>query len=162
MENRVGNNTPAPEVLEEKFVFLQALLALFTGFGVTLTSKEIKKLPRAKRGAELFLNLISRLAKEYGLNLPAAAVEAIEGDRRLAVEMQRFQQVCRNLARLAGHTRLQAESEAWQGALAFYAVLKAMSTRDPALAEKLRPAVSFLSRPTPADEAEEAAAGRAG
>ena len=156
MENRVGNSSPSPEVLEEQFALLQTLLALFASFGVTLTAKEIKKLPRPKRGAELFLNLVLRLAKEYSLSLPATAVEDVAKDRRLGVEMQRFQQVCRSLARFAGHTRLQAESEAWQGGLAFYAVLRAMSTRDPALAEKLRPAVDFMSRSLPAGEEEAA------
>ncbi|HCF58029.1 MAG TPA: hypothetical protein DFS52_08560, partial [Myxococcales bacterium] len=98
-----------------------------------------------RQGGERIVELLERLAKQYSMTLPGLPVEGMINDLALAQQVRPLATQVGALATTLNDTVLQAESECWWVATAYYTALVRIADSDPKLAEALKPAVDFFS-----------------
>lgn len=144
-ENRVGDHKPSPERMQELRQRLEEIVNELRSFGVTLSEQERVRVTRPRVGGEVHVPRVLELAKQYNLHVPDYPAEAIQNDLSLAAGLVPFRELFRTALGLVDDTINQAESEYWEGFLAYYGVLDALSYRTPQLQAELRPLVEFMA-----------------
>ena len=144
MENRVGNNVPSPAKLQSLLKQLQDVIAELQKFGIVLTVEERKQLLRARRDSEPHQRLVHELASKKGLDLTGFPLPDMLNDINLVQALEPFDSAATLGQQLVSDTLLEADTEAWQAFLAYYAVLSSMAKRDAELATQLKPVVEFM------------------
>ncbi|MGI5861618.1 MAG: hypothetical protein ACOX6T_06110 [Myxococcales bacterium] len=145
MKDRVGNKNPTPETLADLEARLKAIATDVAAFGIDLTAEERVRTTKFRKGGERIVELLARLAQQYSLTLPGLPVESMLNDLALAEDVRPLSTQAESLANTLSDTVLQAESECWWVATAYYTALLRIADSDPKLAEALKPAVDFFS-----------------
>lgn len=145
MKDRVGNKNPTPETLADLEARLKAIATDVAAFGIGLTAEERVRTTNFRKGGERIVELLARLAQQYSLTLPGLPVEGMLNDLALAEDVRPLSTQAQSLANTLSDTVLQAESECWWVATAYYTALLRIADSDPKLAEALKPAVDFFS-----------------
>lgn len=145
MKDRVGNKNPSQETLADLEARLKAIAAEIAVFGIDLTSEERVHSTKFRQGGERIVELLERLAKQYSLALPGLPVDGMVNDLALAQQVRPLATQVGALATTLNDTVLQAESECWWVATAYYTALVRIADSDPKLAEALKPAIDFFS-----------------
>jgi hypothetical protein len=102
---------------------------------------------------ERVVELVGTLAARHQVALPRISVIDMNADLALAQRLAPLAQLLETLSQKVADTILQAQSECWWAAMAFYSALTRLSDVDPELEDALKPAVEFLAR-RPQSEAE--------
>ena len=93
-----------------------------------------------------FTEWLERLAARHEVSLPRISVDDMNGDLTLAQRLLPIAQALANVSRTVTDTILQAQSECWWAATAFYSALARLSDADPQLEGALKPVVDFFAR----------------
>lgn len=96
-------------------------------------------------GGEKIALLLAELATKHGVTLPKISVEEMKADLTLASRLSSLAADVHAYAQRLDDTSLEANSEAWWAATAFYTALARMAPADPALQSALAPAVEFFA-----------------
>lgn len=145
MKNRVGDNAPTAEAMNQLHAQLNAIVEQLKPFGVTLSGEERKGLLHARRDADPMVQRVNDLATKHGITLQGIPLTGMMNDRALRNRMHPLADLFRAGLVLAEDTEAQAESEMWQAFLAYYGVLCKMAELNPALAVELQPVVDFMA-----------------
>jgi hypothetical protein len=143
--NYVGSNAPSEADLSKYEKLIQSIIEFQRPWSVVLGGDQKSTMIRARVGSEKHLQLIHDLAKEKGLSIPALSLEGMQADIGVASSASRMETVLTRALEMAADTRYAAQSEAWQAFLGYYGVLSSMASRDPELANRLRPVVDFMA-----------------
>ena len=146
MQNRVGDNAPTPEVLNQLVTQLDAIVTQLRTFGLILTPEERKVLLHARKDADPMVQRVHKLATKHGVALKDIPLTGMINDLNLRAVMHPLTDLFRTGLVLAGDTEGQAESEMWEAFLAYYGVLSKMAEQDPELSLELKPVVEFMAR----------------
>ncbi len=92
------------------------------------------------------MQLVSALASENEVTLPSISVDDMEADLELAEQLAPLANALAIVSQTIADTILQAHSECWWAATAFYTTLSRLSGADPKLLAALRPATEFFAR----------------
>lgn len=147
MDNRVGENVPTRTKLDQSLKALAALYAEMAKFCVTLSPEERSRTLKSRKDSEWMIRTVHELASKKGLNLPGISLDGMLDDLNLGSQLSPFATQVTMMLRLVQDTCIQAEHQAWQAFLAYYAALSSLSTHDPEVSvamakvtEAMRPA----------------------
>ncbi|WP_437765507.1 hypothetical protein WMF27_29575 [Sorangium sp. So ce281] len=155
MQNKVGNNVPSEKVIQGLVEELSSLEEKVKKFTVELTAEERKATTKMRTGGEPIARHVGELADANGVTLPKISVEGMKADLLLIERMKPLQAAVDDLAQRIADTILQAQSEAWWAATAYYTTLSRMAAADAKLERSLKPAVDFFAigrRKKPAEQ----------
>jgi hypothetical protein len=160
MDNKVGDNVPSTQTVNQLLDQLIQIILALRAFCVTLSPDERRRQLRMRRGAEPHIARVHDLAAKYKVDIPGIPLQGMTNDLDLYTLLRPFEDNFRAGVTLAEHTAGQAESEAWEAFLAYYATLSGMAAHLPQLATELDPVTKFMAqrRPKPAAEPQPAPA----
>lgn len=145
MQNKVGNVVPSEKVIKGLVEQLSTIEEKVTAFTVELTTEERKATTKMRTGGEPIARLVGELAEANGVALPKISVEGMRSDLQLIERMKPLQAALDDLSQRVADTILQAQSEAWWAATAYYTALSRMAAADAKLERSLKPAVDFFA-----------------
>jgi hypothetical protein len=145
MMNKVGDKALSPQDAERLLEQLGVLVARLREIGITLTSDERRRLLRPRRGAGDHIRRVAELASKYGLSVADAPLDGMKRDLGLGEQLLPFEDQLRVALTIAEDTAAQADSEAWQAFLMYYALLRAMADRNADVAVDLEPVTRFMA-----------------
>lgn len=145
MQDRVGNKVPSQQEIDKLLREIDAITAKVEAYTVALTTEQRAATTKMRTGGESLAATIGHLATEHGLALPSISVEAMNADFLLAERLKPLAEAARALASRIDDTVLEAQSEGWWAATAFYTSLARISGTLPALQSALKPVVDFFA-----------------
>lgn len=146
MDNRVGDNLPTQQQVQDWTERLEKLFAEMKPFMVKLTADEKKRLLGFRPGGEAIVALIAGLAEKYGIQIADMPIAGMRNDLALS---QMLTPVVSQLALMAAwgeDTVSAARSEAWQATTGNYSVLSRVAEANPSLAAEIKPARELFAR----------------
>ena len=146
MQNRVGSVIPTSQDIQRLVSDLESVATRLEKFTVTLSTEERRRTTKMRPRGERIVELIGGLAAQHEVSLPRISVEDMNSDLALAQRLVPLAQAVSNISQTISDTILQAQSECWWAATAFYSALTRLSSADPKLESALRPAVEFFAR----------------
>ncbi len=146
MQNRVGSVIPSEQEIEKLVKEVEGLTAKLAKFTVSLSADERQRTLKMRARGEPVVALVGDLAARHQVALPRISVEDMRGDLALVQRLQPLARELDHLSQRIADTILQAQSECWWAATAFYSSLARMSDADPDLERALKPAVEFFAR----------------
>jgi len=92
------------------------------------------------------VELVRDLSPGHQIALPRISVNDMTQDLVLAQRLAPLAALLETLSQKVTDTILQAQSECWWAAMAFYTALTRLTDTDPELEDALKPAVEFMAR----------------
>ena len=145
MAHKAASNIPSDKDILGLIEQLQAVFDTLECFTVALTPDDRKRAIRWRPGSEGIILLLAELAGERGLALPGICLERMKVDRQLAARLAPLATAAEAVTQRLRDTILDAQSECWWAATAYYTALARMADADPTLARRLRPVVEFFA-----------------
>lgn len=145
MENRVGNHVPSIHEIDALMKEVADLRDKIAKFSVNLTVDERRRATRFRPGGEPIVQMITDLARTEGVTLPKLTPDDVVADLRLAERIRPLVDAVEAVSRTLSDTLIEAQSECWWGATAFYTALARAASDDARLESALRPAVDFFA-----------------
>lgn len=146
MKDLVGAEVPTAEQVEESRAPVRASRENLARFLINLSSDERKRLARMRTGGESIVRLIARLVRKYNVSLPGLDVDAMIRDLETGENLESLADELATYARSVEDTVMEANSEAWSTATAFYAALLGASRASVDLKVELQPVIDFFAR----------------
>lgn len=146
MQNRVGAVVPSEEEIQALVKDVQNLAAKVQRFTLMLSAEDRKRTTKMRARGERIVELVGDLAVQNQVSLPRISVADMKNDLALNQRLAPLAQALSNLSQAISDTMLQAQSECWWAATAFYSALSRLSDLDPQLETSLKPAVEFFAR----------------
>ena len=145
MQNRVGTIVPSEEELRGLVKDVQALATKIQKFTLTLSAEDRRRTTKMRARGERIVDLVGDLAVRSQLSLPRISVGNMKNALALNQRLAPLSQALASLSRTVSDTMLQAQSECWWAATAFYSALARLSDVDPELESSLKPAIEFFA-----------------
>jgi hypothetical protein len=146
MQNRVGSVIPSAEDIQQLVKDIDTFAAKIDKFTLMLSTEERRRTTKMRARGERVVELVGTLAVRHQVALPRISVSDMNADlvlaQRLAPLASRLDAVSQKVA----DTILQAQSECWWAAMAFYSALTRLSNVDAELEDALKPAIEFFAR----------------
>jgi hypothetical protein len=146
MQNRVGSVIPSTQEIERLVKDVENLAAKIPKFTLTLSAEERLRTTKMRASGDRLVGLVSDLANRHEVALPRISVEDMNDDLQLAQRLMPLAMALASVSQTISDTILQAQSECWWAATAFYTALTRLSDVDPQLESALKPAVEFFAR----------------
>jgi len=146
MDNRVGDNLPTPQQVQDWTAKLEQLFAEMKPFMTKLSADEKQHLLGFRPGGEAIVALIAGLAEKYGIQLADMPVSGMRNDLALSQTLAPIVSQLALMASWGQDTVSAARSEAWQATTGNYSVLSRVSDANPSLAAEIKPAQEFFAR----------------
>jgi hypothetical protein len=156
MKNRVGSVIPSAEEIQQLVKDIEAFAAKIEKFTLMLSTEERQRTTKMRVRGERVVELVGSLAAGRQIAMSSISVNEMNADLVLAQRLAPLAPLLDTLAQRVSDTILEAQSECWWAAMAFYAALTRLADVDPELEDALKPAVEFFARrprPEPAAEA---------
>jgi hypothetical protein len=145
MQDRVGSTIPSEKEIDALIKDINDVEARVKKFTVLLTKEERGATTKFRRGGELIVGTLAVLAEEHGIKLPKISGEGMKADLLLAQRVRPLAVAVEGLRQRLDDTVLEAQSECWWAATAFYTALSRMVDADPRLEAALGPVVEFFA-----------------
>jgi hypothetical protein len=146
MQNRVGSVVPSDQEIQRLVKDIESVRERIRKFTVTLSSEDRRRTTKMRTSGEWIVALVGDLARQHEVSLPRISVTGMKDDLTLAQRLAPLAKALENVSQTVSDTILQAHSECWWAATAFYSALSRLSDADPALERALKPAVEFFAR----------------
>jgi uncharacterized protein YoxC len=156
MQNRVGTLVPSEEEIQGLVKDVQNLATKVQKYTLTLSAEDRRRTTKMRARGERIVELVGDLAVQNQVALPRISVADMKNDLALNQRLAPLAQALASISQSISDTMLQAQSECWWAATAFYSALARLSNIDPQLESALKPAVEFFARrrrPEPIAEA---------
>jgi hypothetical protein len=146
MKNRVGNVIPSAEESQQLVKDIETFAAKIEKFTLMLSSEERQRTTKMRVRGERVVELVGNLAARRQIAMAHISVGDMNADLVLAQRLAPLAPLLEGLAQRVSDTILQAQSECWWAAMAFYSALTRLADVDPELEDALKPAVEFFAR----------------
>ena len=146
MQNRVGSVIPSAEDIQQLVKDFDAFVAKIDKFTLMLSAEERKRTTKMRARGERVVELVGTLAARHQVALPRISVGDMNADLLLAQRLAPLASRLTAASQKVADTILQAQSECWWAAMAFYSALSRLSDVDPELEAALKPAIEFFAR----------------
>jgi hypothetical protein len=146
MKNQVGSVIPSAEDIQQLVKDIETFAAKIDKFTLMLSSEERQHTTKMRARGERVVELVGTLATRHQITLPRISVNDMNADLVLAQRLAPLAPLLEAAAQKVSDTILQAQSECWWAAMAFYSALTRLSHVDPELEDALRPAIEFFAR----------------
>jgi hypothetical protein len=155
MNRRIGHHTPSIHEIEHHQQEVHRLEKDLEKCTVDLTVEERRSALKFRPGGERIVALIAALARETGVDVPAAKIEDMQHGVALAERLAPLATAVAALLQRLEDTILEARSEAWSTVTIYYGVLQQLARTDARLATELEPIVEFFAVGKRAQKAQE-------
>ena len=155
MLNRVGSVIPSAEETQQLVKDIDTFAGKIDKYTLMLSAEERRRTTKMRVRGERVVELVGTLAARHQIVLPRISVNDMTADLILAQRLGPLAPRLVSLSQKVSDTILQAQSECWWAAMAFYSALTRLSDVDPELEDALKPAIEFFARrPRPEPEPE--------
>ncbi len=145
MEDRVGQNNPTSKDVQALIDELRALRKKTEKYTVSLTTDDRRSMGRLRPGAEAIVAALGTLAAKQELKLPKISLQGMKDDLDLQAILTPLLAELQSLTQRIEDTVVEAQTECWWAATAYYTALNRMSAADAELADALKPATEFFA-----------------
>ncbi|MEP7121425.1 MAG: hypothetical protein ABJE95_10965 [Byssovorax sp.] len=145
MEDRVGGTIPSEKEIDALRADIQSVETRLKKYTVLLTKQERGATTKFRKGGELIVGTLAVLAEQHGIKLPKISAEGMKADLLLAQRLRPLAVEVEGLKQRLDDTVLEAQSECWWAATAFYTALSRMIDADPKLEAAMGPIVEFFA-----------------
>jgi hypothetical protein len=144
MDDKVGR-MPDAATVAALLTTLRGVVETWRPYGINLSADERSMLLHARRGAEPHIARIADIAAKYSFAIPDVPIQGMRNDLALWTMLRPFQDAFAAGLVFVDDTAAQAQHEAWQAFLAYYAVLGGVAPHQPAIGADLAPTVAFMA-----------------
>jgi hypothetical protein len=123
-----------------------ALQKKLEGVTTALSSADRLATTKMRGGGEAVVATLAELAGQHGIALPTITTGDMTSSLTLAQRLRPLADASRQLAQSLDDTILNARSECWWRATAFYSALARVAANDPTLEMALAPVVAFFGK----------------
>jgi hypothetical protein len=145
MQDKVGSKVPTEKEVQKLIEDVKAIQAKIEEYTIALTSDDRAVTTKMRTGGESVVGTIGGLAKDHGLSLPEISVDAMNADLLLVQRLRPLSSALGALLQRVDDTILEAQSECWWAATAFYTTLARLSSANATLQAALKPVVDFFA-----------------
>ena len=117
--------------------------------GSSLTSKDKKHAPKARKGSERFAPQLVALAQQHGVNLKLVPLDTISNASAEATALVPLQKRIEALSNRAASRMFSLQSASWSGSSKLYTVLKRLSKDSGDIETGLEPVEHFFNQRHP-------------
>jgi hypothetical protein len=146
MQNRVGSVIPSDQDIQRLVGEIENVGTKIEKCTLRLSAEERRHTTKMRAHGERIVELVGDLAAQHEVSLPRISVDDMKDDLMLAQRLVPLAQALERLSQTVADTILQAQSECWWAATAFYSALTRLSDVDPKLEAALKPAIEFFAR----------------
>ena len=146
MQNRVGSLIPSAEDTQQLVKEFDTFVAKIDKYTLMLSAEQRKRTTKMRVQGERIVDLIGTLATRHQVALPRISVGDMNADLLLAQRLAPLAARLNAASQKVADTILQAQSECWWSAMAFYSALTRLSNVDAELEAALKPAIEFFAR----------------
>ena len=156
MQDRVGGTIPSEKEIDALIKDIKDVETRVAKYTVLLTKSERGATTKFRKGGELIVGTLAALAEEHGITLPKISTAGMKADLLLAQRLRPLADAVDSLQQRLDDTVLEAQSECWWAATAFYTSLSRMMDADAKLESALKPIIDFFAvgrrKATPAED----------
>lgn len=145
MDNKVGDELPTEAEIEEAVRAVQKVRDKAARYLISLTKDQRSSALKPRIGYEQVVPKIAALVTKHGVALPQMSVEGMLADLALVQRLAPLRSAVDSFAEQGESTQIQAASECWYAATAYYTSLLRVSGGNPELERELRPIVEFFA-----------------
>lgn len=156
MQDKVGAVIPSAKEIEARRAEVSALAEAVAKYTLLLSLEERTRTLKPRTGFEAIASKMGVMAEKHGVALPKISIAGMMADVTLADRLQPLRDSVASFLQRLDDTILEARSEAYWAATAYYTALARMSSADPELEADLKPIVDFFAI-TPRAKAADAA-----
>jgi hypothetical protein len=145
MEDKVGEVIPSEKEIAKLVEEIEAVEKKIEKYTVALSSEQRTGTTKMRIGGENVVGQVGTLANNHGLKLPKISVEGMNADLTLAQRIRPLAAAAARLSQRLDDTVLEAQSECWWAATAFYTALARIASADPVLEKAMEPLIKFFA-----------------
>jgi hypothetical protein len=146
MQDRVGSKVPTVEQVTGWLTTLKGLQQEIAPFGVGLTPEERRHTLKFRPGGEPIVHKLADAVRNHELVLPGLTADGMEADLSLAQKLKAVRDAAEALYQFTDDTILEASSECWYAATAYYTTFSRMVSSFPDIKPLVSDTASFFAR----------------
>jgi hypothetical protein len=131
MQDRVGEKVPTDEQVAGWLTAIKNLQQEMAPYGVGLTPEERRHTLKFRPGGEAIVHALALSVRNHDVALPGITADGMEADLSLAEKLKPVRDAAEALYQFADDTILEASSECWYAATAYYTTLSRMVSSYP-------------------------------
>ncbi len=131
MQDRVGSNIPTDEQVTGWLTAIQKVREEMAPFGVGLSPEERRHTLKFRPGGETIVHALATAVRGHDLSLPGISADGMEADLSIAEKLKPVRDAAEALYQFTDDTILEASSECWYAATAFYTTMSRMVSSYP-------------------------------
>jgi len=145
MQDRVGTNVPTSAQLEGWLATINQIREEMEPYGVGLTPDERKHTLTFRPGGETIVHALASTVRKHNVALPGITADGMEADLLVTQQMKSVRDAAESLYQFADDTVLEASSECWYAATAYYTALSRMVSSFPDIKAVVGQVADFFS-----------------
>jgi len=146
MQDRVGSKIPTEEQISGWLTKIKQLQQEITPFGVGLTPDERRHTLKFRLGGEPIVHGLAAAVRNHDVALPGVTADGMEADLTLAQKLKPVRDAAESLYQFADDTILEATSECWYAATAYYTAFSRMVSSFPDIKALVSEVALFFAR----------------
>jgi len=146
MKDQVGTRVPTQEQTDQWVAEIRRLREEMAPYGVGLTPEDRKHTLKFRAGGEPIVQKISRAVRAHEMSLPGITPDGMDADLLLIQRMKPVRDAAEGLFQFADDTILEAGSECWYAATAYYTGLARVVSTFPDIKNVVEEIGSFFAR----------------
>jgi hypothetical protein len=146
MLDRVGTNMPSDEQVAGWLKKLKDIQQEMAPFGVGLTPEERRRTLKFRPGGEPIVHGLAVAVRNHSVSLPGLSADGMEADLSLAQKLKPVRDAAEALYQFTDDTILEASSECWYAATAYYTSFSRMVSSFPDIKAVVAEIAAFFAR----------------
>jgi hypothetical protein len=146
MQNRVGTKIPTDEQVAGWVKKLNDVQQEMAPFGVGLTPEERRHTLKFRLGGESIVHGLAVAVRSHDVSLPGVSADDMEADLSLAQKLKPVRDAAEAVYEFTDDTILEASSECWYAATAYYTAFSRMVSSFPDIKALVAEVASFFAR----------------
>jgi hypothetical protein len=145
MINRVGEKVLSPEQVQALLTKVSESAEILAPCSVVLTAEERARATKMRPDGEWVVKTLGQIANDHGLSLPGLSVAGMLADMGVADQLKPLAAKTAALSERVEDTILEARSECWWAATAYYTALVRMADSNPEIAKAIKPVIDYFA-----------------
>lgn len=145
MLDRVGANIPTDQQIESWLGTIKGLHQEMAPYGVSLTPEERKHTLKFRPGGEPIVHAVAGAVRNHNISLPGISADGMEADLSLVQKLKIVRDAAEALYQFVDDTTLEASSECWYAATAYYTTCSRLVSSFPDLKIMVAQVAAFFS-----------------